>query len=211
MRKKTWLLLSLVVLLIMPIQTIFAKEKTSERVIVDPIEIKKIAEDHNLEIPEGYHIEEIKYTDVYFPDHNYTRYKNDENIQPYWFDSWTLKNVKKQSGDYYFPDSPLVSDWAYGPSNFKHIYKESVTASFSSSVGVKASVVEATVGFEVSGSKEFSREYSVEVPRGKKVNIKVYGMYEKYTFDVYKNDKYEGKGKAFKPIGLKFEQIIYSK
>lgn len=211
MRKKTWLLLSLVVLLIMPIQTIFAKEKTNERVITDPIEIKKIAEDRNLEIPEGYHIEEIKYTDVYFPDYNYTRYKNEENIQPYWFDSWKLKNVKKQSGDVYFPDSPLVSDWAYGPANFKHVYEESVTASFSSSTGVKASVVEAAVGFEVSGSKEFSREYTVEIPRGKKVNIKVYGMYEKYTFDVYKNDKYEGNGKAFKPIGLKFEQFIYSK
>lgn len=46
---------------------------------------------------------------------------------------------------------------------------------------------------------------------GKKVNIKVYGVYERHTFDVYKNGKYEGNGKVFKPIGLKFEQIIYLK
>ena len=178
---------------------------------MDPIEIEKIVEDHNLEIPKGYHIEKIKYTNFYFLEYNNTRCKNEENIQPYLFDSWKIKNVKKQDGDYYFPDSPLVSDWAYGPSEFKQIYKESVSASFSSSVGVKASVVEAAVGFDVSGSKEFSREYNVKVPSGKKVNIKVYGMYEKYTFDVYKNDKYDGNGKAFKPIGLKFEQIVYSK
>lgn len=211
MRKKLCFLMSLAILLIMPIQIVFAKEVSNERVIVDPIEIEKIAENHNLEIPEGYHIEEIKYTDVYFPDYNNILYNNDENIQPYWFDSWKIKNVKKQSGDYYFPDSPLLSDWAYGPSIFKQIYKESVSASFSSSVGVSASVVQAAVGFDVSESKEFSREYTVDVPSGKKVNIKVYGMYEKHTFDVYKNGKYEGNGKAFKPIGLKFEQIIYSK
>ena len=211
MIKKISLLLSLVIFFIVSYQTLFAKEDANETVVVDPIEINKIVEDHNLEIPKGYHIEKIKYTNFYFLEYNNTRYKNEENIQPYLFDSWDIKNVKKQDGDYYFPDSPLVSDWAYGPAEFNQVYRESVSASFSSSVGVKASVVEAAVGFDVSGSKEFSREYTVKVPSGKKVNIKVYGIYEKYTFDVYKNDKYNGNGKAFKPIGLKFEQIVYSK
>ena len=49
------------------VQRAYAQENTIEKVIVDPSEIQQIAENENLEIPEGYHIEEIKYINAYSP------------------------------------------------------------------------------------------------------------------------------------------------
>lgn len=206
------LLLSSLLMAFSFVQMAYAQENTIEKVIVDPSEIQQIAENENLEIPEGYHIEEIKYINAYSPtidDKIEQKIEDDAQPQPAWFDSWEVKNVKKEDGDYYFPKSPLVSDWVYGPADYNQTYSQSGSASFSCNVGVKAEVVEAGVGFDVTASEEFSREYQISVSKNQKVNIKVYGMYSKYTLSVYKNGKYQGSGAAYKPIGLKFEQIAY--
>lgn len=184
----------------------------SEQVITDQDELQRIQAEDPEYIPEGYHIDEIRYITFVLDDlGDKDNVDFSDEIQLQLFDTWTVKNVIKASSEYYFPDSPISSDWVDGPSSYTHTYKEKVSAKYSTNVSVKADIVTAGVGFDVTKESEFEKSYQASVPSGKKMNLKVYGNYEKYTFNIYKNGNRQGAGTAYKPIGLTFKQTLYSK
>lgn len=212
MKKLFCFALSLILVIPMSLSA-FATEFDGDKVISDCVvtdsdEIQRIQLDDPVEIPEGYHIEEIRYVTVAFDSAEAATLP--PYLQPQLFDKWEVKNVSKDSNEYYFPNNPLTSDWIDGPSSYTETFKYTVTGTYTSDVSVKAEVVEAGVGFSVSEGTEFEKSYNISVPQGKKMNLKVYGNYFRYSFDVYKNNEYQGSGKAYKPIGLTFKQVLYA-
>lgn len=219
---KRTLLVVLASALILPIQSFAASDQDdcrlfSKEVITDKDRIQEISIQDKIETPKGYRIESIVIDSYRFLDKDCDLSMQQKIAiekpcpERSFFNGLKIMNINKSSLDYYFPKSPLSSDWIDGPSKFTQSFEESVTASFNSDVSVSASVVEAGLGFSVTKSTKYTKSYQVSVPKGKKMNLKVFGNYERYTFDVYKKNEKIGSGKAYKPIGLTFKQYIYTK
>lgn len=177
----------------------------TERVITDTDEIQRIQRMESVEVPDGYYIEEIKYTTVVLDGAMM------DAPQPQLFDTWTVGNVTTKGYEYYFPDSPLSSDWIDGAASYTESFTFTVTGQRNANAKVKDSTIEAAVGFSLTTGVEYTKSYQIDVPAGKKMNLKVYGNYIGYDFDIYKNGEYQGAGKAYKPIGLTFKQVLYAK
>ena len=186
-----------------------------EETITDPILLDKMISEEDIDVPEGYELESVVVSS-YTADDNEDDLDNinedftkDNSATPLLFDTWKVKNSKKVASNFSFQNSPIISDWIDGPAKYSQQFVEKVAASFSSELSVSADIIKAGVGFSVSDSRTFTRNYSTKIPKNKKINIKVFGNYDKYKFSIYKNDNYVGQGYAYKPVGLKIERSIF--
>ncbi|WDV47524.1 hypothetical protein PV797_07535 [Clostridiaceae bacterium M8S5] len=185
-------------------------EINTHSVITNPAELKKIVVNEDLDVPEGYKLVKVTTYSTSQSTPSFIENKNISSVKFFWGTNWSIRN-KQCLGDYYFPNNELQSDWFDGPCDIEETYSESVSATFSTNAGISASSISAGIGFSVTDSTTKQKTFRTSVSAGKKLNVKVYGNYKKYTFDVYKNDKKDGTGTAYKPIGLYFRQFTYSR
>jgi hypothetical protein len=88
---------------------------------------------------------------------------------------------------------------------------DSVSASFSTTVGLSSVVVSAEIGFDVTATYSISDSQNISVPYGKTYNVKAYVNNQKKSFEIWEDDllfdDYLGTGETYKPIGVIF--VIY--
>lgn len=114
----------------------------------------------------------------------------------------------------YFPSEVISSDYYDGPtSSVKMTFEEKIKSKWNANTEISVKAVKAGVGFEV--EKEFSVKKEWERPAvasNQKLNVKVYGNYQEYSFTVYdRKDRIIGSGYAYKPVGLYIAQATYKK
>ncbi|GAC41705.1 hypothetical protein [Paenibacillus popilliae] len=100
------------------------------------------------------------------------------------------------------------------PGGSMSVFSENVQASYGGSASVPAEIISAAVNFNVSESFSVSDTQDVQIPYGKKANIKAYPMVNIWKFDVYEKDIFsdsyqQGTGWAEKLSGVCFSVIIY--
>lgn len=125
-----------------------------------------------------------------------------------------IGNVKKAKSDIYFSNSPIASNWYDGPlSKVSKTYSRTVSAVYSCTASVSADVLNAGLSFSVTDSTTESTTLErPAVSSTQRINIKEFGVYDKYTFTLYNIFGTEkGTGSAYKPMGLYVAQAIYSK
>lgn len=125
-----------------------------------------------------------------------------------------VDGVTKVGSNIYFPDAPITSDWYDGPlTKLTLTFSETVSAKYSCSASVSADVISAGVAFDVTESVTKSTTWErPAVSSTQRINIKVYGIYDKYAFtarNIWGNVK--GDGVAYKPMGLYVAQTTYVK
>lgn len=125
-----------------------------------------------------------------------------------------VDGVTKAASNIYFQDSPITSDWYDGQlTKLTLTFSETVSAKYSCSASVSADVISAGVAFDVTESVTKSTTWErPAISSTQKINIKVYGIYDKYTFtarNIWGNVK--GDGTAYKPMGLYVAQTTYVK
>ena len=125
-----------------------------------------------------------------------------------------VDGVTKTASNIYFPDTPITCDWYDGALTMLSLtFSETVSAKYSCSASVSADVISAGVAFDVTESVTKSTTWErPAVSSTQKINIKVYGVYDKYTFtarNIWGNVK--GQGTAYKPMGLYVAQTTYVK
>lgn len=130
-----------------------------------------------------------------------------------WCTGRYLTNVTLLSNSVYFPGSPLETTAAWGPKNLGLSVNRTVSASYSTNLGVSASVVSASVGYGVTSSYGVSSSTSMYVPNGKLGTLRAYTSYKKHRWNVWDDpcvgsDKYIGVGYSFKPNGVYFESSL---
>lgn len=90
---------------------------------------------------------------------------------------------------------------------------ENVQASYGGSTSISTEIISAAVNFNVTESFSVSDTQSVQIPYGKKANIKAYPILNIWQFDVYErgifSDSYKDTGWAEKPVGVCFSVVIY--
>lgn len=124
-----------------------------------------------------------------------------------------VDTVAKWQSNIYFEDSPLTNDWYDGPLNkISQTFSVLVPASYNCS-DASAELISKGVGFDVEGSiLKSSTVERTAISSNQRLNIKVYGLYDRYTFLVYNiwgNAK--GSGWADNSVGIYVMQAIYSK
>lgn len=125
-----------------------------------------------------------------------------------------ISNVRLDNNDIYFPNNPIASNWYEGPMEaFSMTFEQSVEGKFSTSTGISASVINAGLDFSVTKSQKKTATMNFgSIPADKKLNVKEFGLYDAYKFDVYSMaGVYLGDGLAYKPMGLYIAQALYSK
>jgi hypothetical protein len=103
----------------------------------------------------------------------------------------------------------IRSSYYQGPSEPTMTITESVSATYTSSVGVDAKVVSSSVGFSVTSNFTVSDSYKISVPAGKTYNVKARPIYLVKNFEVWNDpvigwDTKKGSGYAMKPVGVCF-------
>ena len=122
--------------------------------------------------------------------------------------------VSKVSSDVYFTDNPIASNWYDGPlSELSKTYSRTVSATYSCTTTVSAEVLDAGLSFSVTDSATESTTWKrPAITASQRINVKEYGVYDKYAFTVYNIlGKEKGTGNAYKPMGLYVAQATYSK
>lgn len=125
-----------------------------------------------------------------------------------------IGDVVKAASDMYFPDLPIASNWYDGPLiKLSKTYTRTVSALHEATVDVSDAVLNAGLSFDVTGSSTESTVWErPEITSSQKINVKEYGVYDQYTFNIYNIwGTQKGTGSAYKPMGLYVTQAIYSK
>lgn len=144
------------------------------------------------------------------------RLLNEKSVRPinaqsriFW-DTWEIKNFKKDSYKITYPNSPLrVSYYEEGEGEMS--INQSVGVSFTASTGISTSLVEAKLGFSINNSYSITDSQKIDVPKGMRGKITAYTLYEQWRMDIYKNGEYEGEEFIHKPIGVSFTVDIFKK
>ncbi len=199
-----------------------SKDKTS--IITNKDELQRIINEDDIEIPEGYKlldvVDSIEEISVDFSKDSLELMQNsastsnfDEVSQTRWFwfwDDWKVKN-RQYLGEYYFPGNPLRSDYFEGPCDISETYTEQVKAEVHTGVNVGNDVLGAELGVSLAQEESVSTHFKTSVPSGIELNVIIYGMYKKYSYDIYKNGYYRGTGTLYVPSGLYARQLRYYK
>ncbi|GHU46930.1 hypothetical protein FACS1894120_4500 [Clostridia bacterium] len=160
----------------------------------------------------GEQLEQIIVTYVPFGDEDCVESQNQGVSTIALGDSY--QNVSRKRTDVYFSSSPISSDWYDGPlSSVSMTFSESVSATVNCSLEYSTSGLKSAVGFSVTDSVSKSKTATRSaISSTQRLNIKVYGVYDEYGFDIYSLlGNYKGSGYAYKPMGLYIAQAIYSK
>ena len=91
-------------------------------------------------------------------------------------------------------------------------------STFTQSKAVKkpigVSTVKAAVGYDITDTYTISKEFSATVSAGKYLDIRVYPLYRRTTFDIYNQwtgEFVQRDARTDQPVGLYIEQYTYSK
>jgi hypothetical protein len=136
----------------------------------------------------------------------------DPGIQPQWgcvFDCWYLRKVVYTGQTNVFRTQAKGSP---GPMTLTLSTTLTVSNSFTATVGVKAAVVSAGVGFSVTWSASQTYSASVSVPSGACRIIKAYDTFNNYRFEVWDQnfigDPFKvGSGTAKRFIGVWYQVV----
>lgn len=135
-----------------------------------------------------------------------------EDIESKFFTTWSIKNWTKGGSNYYY-NNDYTQYRVDGPSNYS--LSISTTGYYKLSTEVTAKVeglLEAKVGAEIGSSKEITGVYTVDVPSGCYIILKVYPYYTKYNCDIYKNNSYSSSVSVYEPTnGYRVVQRLYKK
>lgn len=148
--------------------------------ITDRNEIEKIAKSENINNPNE--IKSITYTihnnkstekPLKNPIHS-----NDLKVTK------VISDVKDKGNGWYYKDRYWSSIYD-GPAHIDKTFTHSSEASFNANVNVSSSIVSAGVGFTIGKSYSVSENYSFDVAKGKKTELRTYINYQKFAFNVY--------------------------
>lgn len=196
------------------LSSVGAAERVSEEsdlqlvsTVTNPEELEKIIEQDNIQVPEGYHLEKVE-TFVY------------DGVEPQMEQPiieprailYEIRNVRHSPNQFIYTNE-YESDWFYGPCTATETYSQTQEARVDIDTSIGDSTVEAAIGFSISQSYTHTRNYTVTVPAGKAVNVRIHMNYTSTMFDIY--NKWTGNLKekdawAAKPIGLVFKQYTYN-
>lgn len=190
----------------------YASTDSKTTVLTDEKGIEDYIEENDIKVPEGYTLEKV-ILEPYAVEAENTNLFKTESANPKAVGDYA-KNSKLVKSDIYFSDSPISSDWYDGPTESQeYTFEEKVEAKVKSTFGCSVDAIEAAVDFELTGSVSKSKKVTLKgVEANKKLNVKIFGVYDKYSFDVYSIfNNYQGTGYAYKPMGLYIAQEIYGK
>jgi len=130
---------------------------------------------------------------------------------------YTRVNNWQCVGDYYYP-SEEQSDHIDGPADVTTTYSVTANVKLNGGFSLESKYVKAQLGVELGAEKSYSKSITVNVPSNKKVNIKYYPNYKRWTCDVY----YEfsdcmglwypqGQGIVMNPCGIIVRQYVSNK
>ena len=136
----------------------------------------------------------------------------DPGITPQWgcvVDCWHLKNVVYTGETNSFVTQVKGNP---GPMTLTLSQTRTVSNSFSATVGIKASVVTAEIGFSVTWSASQQYQASINVPSGACRILKAYNTYKNYRYEIWDQnfigDPFKvGSGTAKKFIGVLYTQV----
>ncbi len=211
MKRKILALLTVTLLCLSSFSTVFASQELHDLELTTTSELQQYINQNNIVVPEGHTLKSVKLDFIPNPEESFENANPYDSIDPKAIGDY-VKNVEKVKDDVYFPDDEISSDWYDGPlDSAEYTFKESVEAKLTSSLGCSISEISAEVGFEVTGSEEKSKTATIKgVNENERLNVKVYGVYDKYSFDVYSIfDNHQGTAYAYKPIGLYIAQETY--
>lgn len=189
----------------------FASE-FEKSIINDFDSLNDIIINEKIEVPDSYKLIEVK-TFSFNNDFNYNNNDFDlvDGISSIFNSKWKINNIRKVEDDFYFNDKVLSSDWFDGPSDIVEEYKEMVEAKFNVSANINVNILSSELGFSVIKGSDKTKTFVSNVKDNEKLNVKVFGNYQKYNYSVFKNGKYVCDGCAYKPVGLVFKQYRFSK
>lgn len=173
-------------------------------------DIKQIAKEQSLNNPDK--IKSITYT--YTIDENTSE---DILISPFLTSTTVILDVVDLGTGYSFWDD-YESDIFYCPAEINLTYSRKSSSGFKCDLGITASSVTAAVGFNA--STEFTRTstYKKNVTEYKKLEVRVLTNYQMKSFKAYTSYSNapgllynETPGKAWKPVGLIFQSILYDR
>lgn len=193
--------------------TVFASSEADSFELTTTSELQQYINENNIVVPEGYTLKSVEFDFIANPEERFENSNPIDLIQPCAIGDW-VTNVEKVKDDVYFPDDEITSDFYDGPTeSTSYTFTESVEAKLTSSLGCSISEISAEVGFEVTGSVEKSKTVTLKgVNADEILGVKVYGVYDKYSFDVYSIfNNYQGTEYAYKPMGLYVAQETYEK
>lgn len=180
--------------------------------ISDPSLLQEQIKKENISVPDGYRLERIDCYTYHMPD---AVQPADSQMQPSASGLlYTTKNVFHGTMDFYYPDYPESSDYYDGPATVSETFSYAKEVIVSTSVSIGDSTLNTTVGYNVNQLYTVTKTYSTTVPANKRINLKVYTVYNRTTFDIY--NKITGNlvqqgAYTDKPVGLTIFQYTYSK
>lgn len=180
--------------------------------ITDPLLLQAQIEKENISVPVGYRLERINCYTYHMPD---AVQSVDPQMQPSASGLlYATKNVFHGTRDFFYPDYPEASNYYEGPATVSETFSYSKSVIVSTSVPLGARTVKSTVGYDAEQFYQVEKLHHTIVPANKKIQNKVYIVYNQTTFDIY--NKLTGKlvqqgAYTNKPIGLLIFEYTYSK
>ena len=177
--------------------------KTSA-VVTDPEEIKKLLEKY--ELPQGDDGEVVSITicDLVYPPQDEPAPASDF-LNPGEYEMQITYHTRDKRGK-------LIRSSQYDYPSGKMTIQESVQATFTTTAGISAEFISASVGFDVTTYYSVTDEQTVEVPYGKKCDCDAYVRLDYYEFKIIERDIWFdddcGTGTASKPIGVFFVTTV---
>lgn len=192
-------------------------EIVSESVITDKKILDHLTKNGFIEVPDGYKLEKIIITDK-----NYSKINENTEFSKYYYKdsllnstslfflNYKISNFKKDNYQITYPNSPIRVSMYEGPSNSTMEISETISNEVSSNTGISIKMIEAKVGHSATYSRTFRDSYSISVPKGKKIRVKAFALYDQWRMDIYMNNNYIGEEFFHKPTGIKFTQEVFT-
>lgn len=186
-------------------------EETQNICITDQDALEKIVQMKNLQIPEGYHLE--CYEQSLYVGNEYVSADNHNSFapEPRAF-VYRIENVVVRTPDFYYVHE-YQHDIYQGPATISTIFTQSKAVKKSIGVSIGNSTVKAAVGYDITDTYTISKEFSATVSAGKYLDIRVYPLYRRTTFDIYNQwtgEFVQRNARTDQPVGLYIEQYTYS-
>ncbi|WP_019418948.1 hypothetical protein [Paenibacillus sp. OSY-SE] len=192
--------------------------------VIEVKDVKQFSEQNNLRLNEGDKVtfvlpvssnnnnsdEVIDIHNSILNNSNNNKHKESEDIfEPLELARY-IKNVKDTGNAC---GTKIIRNSFYAPPGGEMTISEGVSASYTNSVTITASVITKAVGFDVAKSYNVSDKQTIVVPEGKRGELKAFPYYETKTFEIWEigvaYNKKVGDGTALFPVGVCFVDRIY--
>lgn len=179
--------------------------------ITDKAVLERIAQMKNLQIPAGYHLE--CYEQSFYVGNEYVSADNHSSFEPEPRALlYRIENVVVRTPDFYYVHE-YEHDIYQGPATISTTFTQSKTVKKSIGVSIGNSTVKAAVGYDITDTYTVSKTFSATVAAGKYLEVKVYPLYRRTTFDIYNqwtDELVQRDARTDQPVGLYIEQYTYS-